>query len=134
MKEIIYETFIPHNVSSSKNSKELVWAKRGNEKFPIFTDSKTTKNYKSKTLPYYKIEAKKFREIFNSLPKPVNVQFTFIRDSKRQFDYINPAQTVQDIMVKEGWIDDDNADSIIPSFAEYEYNKEKPGVIISIIK
>lgn len=134
MSEVIYETFIPFNVSSSKNSKELVWAKRGTEKVPIFTDSKTTKNYKNKTMDYYISGAKKFREIYDSLPKPIKLGFKFIRDSKRQFDYINPAQTVQDIMVRSGWIEDDNANCIIPFFLEYEYDKEKPGVVISIIK
>jgi hypothetical protein len=129
----LIEIFIPYNVASSKNSKELVWFKRGNEKVPIFTDSKTTKNYKSKTTSYYIANSKKFREIYDSLPKPVKVGFKFYRDSKRKFDYLNPAQTVQDLMVNNNWIDDDNADCIIPIFIDYEYNKEKPGVLISII-
>ena len=37
-------------------------------------------------------------------------------------------------MVKNGWIEDDNAEFIIPVFERYEYNKNKPGVIIEIIK
>ena len=37
-------------------------------------------------------------------------------------------------MVKNNWIDDDNCNEIIPIFEEYEYNKEKPGVIISVLK
>ena len=44
------------------------------------------------------------------------------------FDYINPAQTVQDLMVKNEWIEDDNANYIIPRFEEFTYDKENPGV------
>jgi hypothetical protein len=64
---------------------------------------------------------------------PVSIQFTFIRGSKHKFDYINPAQTVQDDMVTFGWIEDDNADCILPVFVEYKYDKVNPGVIIEIL-
>ena len=37
-------------------------------------------------------------------------------------------------MVKHGWIDDDNADEIIPILDVYDYNKQDPGVIIKVIK
>ena len=43
-----------------------------------------------------------------------------------------PLQTVQDDMVKHGWIPDDNCSIIIPVFEEYEYNKEGSGVLIKI--
>jgi Holliday junction resolvase RusA-like endonuclease len=65
--------------------------------------------------------------------KPYKVSFKFIRKSRHKFDYVNPLQTVLDLMVKYLWIEDDNADEIIPSFEPYEYNKEEPGVIIKIL-
>lgn len=65
--------------------------------------------------------------------KPYKIAFKFVRKSRHKFDYLNPAQTVQDQMVKYGWISDDNADEMIPIFLEYEYNKDKPGVYISVI-
>jgi hypothetical protein len=37
-------------------------------------------------------------------------------------------------MVKNGWIEDDNMEHIIPVFKPYQYDKEKPGVIIEILK
>ena len=37
-------------------------------------------------------------------------------------------------MVSYGWIEDDNCEFIIPVFEPYSYDKEKPGVIIKIIK
>ena len=58
----------------------------------------------------------------------------FLRSSKRKFDYINPAQTVQDLMVKYDWIEDDNCDIIVPHFSGYRVDKENPGVIIKVLK
>ena len=37
-------------------------------------------------------------------------------------------------MVKAGWIEDDNADFIIPVFEHYTYDKKNPGVYIEILK
>jgi len=37
-------------------------------------------------------------------------------------------------MVKYGWIEDDNAEFIIPAFEQYTYNKEEPGVWIELIE
>ena len=64
---------------------------------------------------------------------PIKISFEFIRGSRHKFDYINPAQTVQDDMVKYGWIEDDNAEFIIPAFEKYTYDKKNPGVWIEII-
>ena len=35
-------------------------------------------------------------------------------------------------MVKYHWIEDDNATFLLPVFEQYEYNKVKPGVLITI--
>jgi hypothetical protein len=64
------------------------------------------------------------------MPKPLAVHFQFVRATKHQFDYINPAQTVQDLMVKFGWIDDDNADEVVPVFEPYTFDKTNCGVWI----
>jgi len=66
--------------------------------------------------------------------KPYKISFKFVRKSKHKFDYINPAQTIQDQMVKYGWIDDDNADEMLPIFVKFEHNKEEPGVYINVLK
>ena len=63
----------------------------------------------------------------------IKISFLFIRGSRHKFDYINPAQTVQDDMVKYGWIEDDNAEFIIPGFEQYTYDKDNPGVWIELI-
>lgn len=42
-------------------------------------------------------------------------------------------QLPQDLMVKYKWLDDDNADYIIPVGIGYEVNKAKAGLIITIL-
>lgn len=88
---------------------------------------KDTKSFYQKYAPLFQKELKKHK-------LPVRIAFTFIRGTKHKFDYINPAQTVQDDMVTHGWIEDDNMVNMIPVFKPYKYDKEKPGVIIEIIK
>jgi len=66
------------------------------------------------------------------LEKPYRVTFQFIRDSKRRFDYHNAIQIIMDMMVQYGWIDDDNADEILPVFLPYNYMKGNGGVYIGL--
>lgn len=35
-------------------------------------------------------------------------------------------------MVKHEWLEDDNCEFIVPSFGQYVYDKENPGVYIEI--
>ena len=114
--------WIPGNVPSSKNGRR--WTGK------YFIASKTVMNYRKNTKEY----AEEFKEELKKHKLPVKIQFTFIRGSRHKFDYLNPAQTVQDDMVKAGWIEDDNAEFLIPAFDQYEYNKENPGVYIEIIQ
>lgn len=117
--------FIPGNVPSSKNSKR--WTGK------MLINSKTVMNYIKESKGYYLEYKNKFKKELKQHEYPVKISFKFIRKSKHKFDYINPAQTVQDLMVKNGWIEDDNAEFMIPVFEQYEYDKEKPGVYITII-
>jgi hypothetical protein len=118
--------FIPGNVPSSKNGRR--WTGK------YFIASKTVMNYRKDTNAYYEKYADEFKKELTKHNLPVMISFTFIRGTRHKFDYINPAQTVQDDMVKHGWIEDDNMTFIIPVFKEYEYDKESPGVIIEINK
>jgi len=117
------EVFISTNVPSSKNSK--VWT----GKFMVW--SKTAQRYVKETEVQWAVNAKEFKKDIHEFP--IRCSFKFIRGSRHQFDYVNPAQTVLDLMVKYGWIEDDNCDIILPSFKQYEYNKENPGVWIEIL-
>lgn len=117
------EIFIRGNVPSSKNSK--VWTGR----FLVW--SKTAQKYKKET----KKQWEDGRDVFVSEIHgyPIRVSFEFVRGSKHRFDYVNPLQTVLDLMVEYGWLEDDNADFILPVFIEYSYDKDNPGVKINIL-
>ena len=122
MKE---EIFISGNVPSSKNGK------RWTGKYLIH--SKTVMTYIKNSKNEYVENKEKFLNMIENKEIPYRISFKFHRSSRRKFDYINPAQTVQDLMVKYGWIEDDNCLFMIPSFEEYEYNKENPGVTIKVL-
>ena len=119
------EIFIPGNVPSSKNGK------RWTGKYLIH--SKTVMNYIKESKNDYIDNKELFLEMCEDKEIPYRVSFKFYRNSRRKFDYINPAQTVQDLMVKYGYIEDDNCEYIIPCFEPYEYNKENSGVTIKVL-
>lgn len=120
--KLVYSGFIPGNVPSSKNSKR--WTGK------MLISSKQVMNYKADTENFWIYEGHKFRKAVEGLEPPLKVSFYFIRDSRRKFDFINPAQTVQDQMVRYEWIPDDNMTEIVPIFEGYEVDKENPGVHI----
>jgi hypothetical protein len=117
------EIFIAGNVPSSKNGR--VWTGK------YFVASKATQKYwkasKSEWIEHKQI----FVDALKDVPKPYKVRFKFIRNSTRRFDYPNPLQTVLDLMVDHQWIEDDNADVIIPKFMPYAIDYKMPGVVIS---
>jgi Holliday junction resolvase RusA-like endonuclease len=126
--EEIYRVFIPYNTPSSKNGR--VWTGKN------LIASKAVQNWRKNTRNFwkeYKDSFLKAIEIHN-LKYPYHIEFKFVRGSKHKFDYVNPLQTVLDEMVTLGWIEDDNADVIKPSFGDYEYNKINPGVYITVLK
>ena len=117
--------FIPGSVPSSKNGRR--WTGK------YFIASKTVVNYRKITKEYYEKYAKDFKKELAKHDMPAKISFTFVRGTRHKFDYINPAQTVQDDMVKAGWIEDDNAEFILPVFIQYTYDKNNPGVWIEIL-
>lgn len=119
------QIYIPGNVPSSKNSK------RWTGKFLI--GSKTTLAYKKNAGQFYAIYKKQFHSMVKDKNTPYRVQFTFIRDSKRRFDYCNAVQIVADMMVIYGLLKDDSADILMPVFAPYQYKKNDGGVIIEVL-
>ena len=110
--------FIPGSVPSSKNGK------RWTGKYLI--SSKAVMNYRKIAKIYYAKYAKDFKAELAKHTLPAKISFTFVRGSRHKFDYINPAQTVQDDMVK--------GEFILPVFIQYSYDKENPGVWIEILK
>lgn len=116
--------YISGNVPSSKNSKQ--WTGK------YLIHSKTTREYIINSKNEWLINKNKFLEMIKGKEKPYLIKFYFVRDSKRKFDYINACQLPCDLMVKYGWIEDDNTTQIIPYFVGYEVDKNKAGVYIDI--
>jgi Holliday junction resolvase RusA-like endonuclease len=130
--------FIPGKVPALKNSKQIVATgprcrvcKRG--KFPKLISSKRVKQWKTETKPYWEKNKKKFLWQADLSDKPLHVEFQFVRKSKHKFDYTNALDTVQDEMVAHGWLEDDNADEIIPVIVPFKYDKMNPGVYIRVL-
>jgi Holliday junction resolvase RusA-like endonuclease len=117
---------IPGNTPSSKNGR--VWTGR------YSIASAATRKWKLATDEHWKAQAKQFRKESKDLGKPLYIEFKFYRKSRHKFDLINIAQAVQDAMVNYDWIDDDNADELVPVFATYEYDNKNPRVEIKILK
>ncbi len=117
--------FISGNVSSSKNGK--TWTGK------FLVNSKQSQSYIKASKQDYLDNKDTFLKMLEGKSKPYKVSFTFVRKSKHKFDYINPCQTVQDLMVKYEWIDDDNCDEMIPVFEPYVYDKDEPGVYIKVL-
>lgn len=104
----------------------------------MIVSSSLTQRYIKATAWHYKMYGAEFRRVVKKrqLEYPLRVKFTFIRDTRRAFDYINAAQIVQDLMVKKGneWLPDDNMNYLIPVFGEFKVDKKDPGVIIELLE
>lgn len=141
--------FIPYNVPSLKNSK--VKTSRG-----IFA-SKTVKKYlgllgiqsysasKKEVKGYVKKEnlfetiRVDFEKQKENVETPYLVAFHFVRDSKRDFDFNNATQIVQDLLVAHDMLEDDCCRVMLPlplkkDGSWYSIDKSNPGVYIKIIK
>lgn len=118
--------FISENTPSSKNSKQRTRA-------GFIVHSKQCQTYYKNTKQEWIDNKDVFHELIKDKEFPLRVSFKFIRKSKHKFDYPNPLQTILDQMVKYEWMEDDNADVILPSFEVYEYDKENPGCYITVL-
>lgn len=128
----VTEWFIPYQVPSKKNSRQVFVGKNGKM---MNIPSKSYSTYVAVTKKYWEVFGLEFVNAFRKLELkyPIKVQLTFIRGNKNRFDYTNACQTVEDLMVDFQWIKDDSADHLIPVFEPYIYDKGKPGVMIKIL-
>lgn len=119
------EVFVKGNTPSSKNGRQ--WT----GKYSVASKS-TQKYYKESKQDWIDLK-EGFLKLIEGKAKPYKIQLEFVRNSRRRFDYLNPAQTIFDQMVNYGWLDDDNVDEIVPVFAPYRYDKENPGCTIKVL-
>lgn len=141
--------FIPGNVPSLKNSKQMATTKDGK---PVLLYSKTVKKYlqnlgiqklSSKSgITGYKTKPNVFKSkingFFDGVEYPCVLGLNFVRDSLRTFDVINAMQIICDLIVAHGCIADDDIKHLIPvplmvNGSWYSVCKEKPGVYLKII-
>jgi hypothetical protein len=125
--------FIPGNVASSKNSRVF------NIKARRSFSSKQTQRYIKNSQFFWNRYRGEFKKLIENCDKPYMIGFHFVRDSKRLYDFVNPVQTVQDIMKSSGWIEDDNVEIMYPAPLKVNghyttYDKNNPGVYIDLIK
>lgn len=126
MGNVIAEFFIPGNTPSSKNSR--VWTGQ------YFIPSEATSKWIKKSKGMWISQSQQFRDSIKGLSKPYYIEFTFIRLTRRRFDYVNIAQAPLDAMVRHNWIDDDDMANVKPYFGDYIYDKNAPGLIIKILR
>lgn len=116
--------YIKGNVPSSKNSKVFTGKFLVNSK----TVQKYLKTYgkqweDQELIQKFKLGCKEF---------PIKLHMKFIRDTKRRCDLVNLAQYPLDLMVKNGWLPDDDYTHVIPVFEQTEIDKNNAGLIFWI--
>jgi hypothetical protein len=147
--------FVPGNVPSLKNSKIITC--RG--KFPSVIPSKAVQKYALETCSFWYDNYDRWLELRGDTEYPLMVCFTFVRETKRAFDFSNAVQVLEDCMsshlytsyknkyvpknLKERedlfdrlqWIPDDNTKYFVPVFnPRVWYTKDKDsGVYITIL-
>ena len=114
---------------SSKNSKRIVHF--GNR--PALISSKA---YMASIKPIEQqlvLNRYKWLKEIENASKPLKIAFKIYRKTKRKFDYQNILAGFSDMLVRCGWLIDDNADEFLPVYVQYEVDKNNPRVEISLI-
>ena len=113
-----YIRLIGKNVPSSKNSKVIT--KQGK-----IIPSKLTQDYVKWALPQLQEQKEKWQTLTSTLQRPYKVGFKLFRDSARHYDFINIIQVLADLMVKAGYLEDDDTKHFIPFYLGEEIVKDK---------
>ena len=117
-----YKITIPIEPRTKKNSQQIVMCKGR----PIIIPSKQYKDYEKQALNFL---------IFNTMviDYPVNVECHFYMKTRRKVDLVNLLESVCDVLVRAGILEDDNS-SIVVSHdgSRVHYDKENPRTEIII--
>lgn len=140
--------FIPGNVPSAKNSKRIFFkyggsmngkvkcTMNGKPASPFITDSLLTEKYRKETQADWLRYKSYFHELVKNMEPPYIVEFTFVRSSKRGFDFNNANHICTDLMATHGWVEDDNMDNVLPipklKGQSYYVSPKSPGVWITV--
>jgi Holliday junction resolvase RusA-like endonuclease len=112
---------IPGNVVSKKNSRRCFGGKA--------VASKAFLAYEKTCLQELQYMRKKWEGTY-----PVELHCFFYRKTKQKFDYSNLVESIQDILVKAGVIEDDSYRHVIPVVGGMEIDKDHPRVSIRIVQ
>ena len=115
---------------SSKNSKRIV--RFGNKTAII-----PSKAYLGSIKPIEQqlvLNRYKWQEEIKNASKPLKIGFKIYRKTHRRFDYQNILAGLSDLMVRCGWLPDDNADEFLPVYIPYEVDKNNPRTIIFLLE
>lgn len=123
--------FIPGNVPSSKNSRQL-FVRNGK---PMSVESELCQAYRRLNSGRFFDLIPDFKRQLEGKSKPYRIEFLFARSTRRGFDHHNAIQLLMDMMTEYGWIVDDNADEAVavPPIKPYFISKENPGVYITVL-
>ena len=129
--------FIPGNICSSKNSKQIlqIYKKNNQGKRPIIADSKLVKKYKEEHKDIYTEKAKNYHNIISKrkLTLPLFVGLYFIRKTTHRFDGNNASQIITDLMTKYKWHNDDDMNNMTILPLGYHKDKDNAGVYIFLL-
>lgn len=114
------------NTPSSKNSRQ--WTGE------FFIASEATQEWRKNTNLQWQLQKERFHAVIKDLPRPLYLQFIFVRKSRHKYDFINISQIIQDAMKHHGWITDDDTTQLKPYPGDDIYDKEYPGCFIKILK
>lgn len=116
---------------SSKNHRPI-GVNRSSGK-PVMYKPKALRHEERLLLQQLSLYRQKWLGAVRELPRPLKINFKVYRRTRRKFDYTNIVQSLLDCMVKAGWLEDDAADFVIPSFSPYGVDPKNPRVEISVI-
>jgi len=152
--ERVKSFFIPIETPSKKRGYKIVVFGKKNMTKDIFDNQMLNKfvskkfklikgegivNYERNTAKAYADQADEFRQVTAGMPKPLFLEFFFIRNTKRKkFDFSNIHAIVTDQMVTHGWILDDSIEEMLPlpplTGKTWKGNWKCPGVRITVMR
>jgi hypothetical protein len=127
--------FISGEIHSSKNSRRILQSKKRGKKgqrLSFVAKSKEAKQDEGIFAWQLNLQKETWDAMVKDHEYPLRLVFTFVRSTKRPFDYVNMAQGILDAMVKAEYIPDDNMNYVIPVFKPYVVDKANPGCRIEI--
>lgn len=116
---------------STKNHKRILHNRKTGK--PFIGKSAASLSVEAPLLLQLQSKRRDWSRMIDGKEDPLRIQFKLYRKTRARFDYVNLVQGILDLMTKAGWIQDDNADMVIPCFLPYEVDPLRPRTEISIL-